>query len=230
MSIIEKYIYKITNIINNKSYIGQTIDIERRFKEHCYNYQKDYISLINQAIKKYGKENFKIEELYFGTDYNNKEKEYIKFYNTLVPNGYNIQKGGEEPPRYNGEDHPESTITWEQANKIQTLLKEKYLTMTKIAEITGTTKDVIRHINEGNTWKNKNINYPIRNWAANVIQEDDIDKIIYMLKNTNKTQKEIAEEIGCKRSCITMINNGKNHKRENEKYPIRQKKNRTCND
>lgn len=48
-------IYKITNIINNKSYIGQLANIERRFKEHCY---KDYHSriILDIAIKKYGKE------------------------------------------------------------------------------------------------------------------------------------------------------------------------------
>ena len=70
---MEKYVYKITNLINGKSYIGQTINIERRFKEHCIKHY-NYVSLINNAIKKYGSSNFKIEQLYYGEDYNEKEK------------------------------------------------------------------------------------------------------------------------------------------------------------
>ena len=50
-------IYKITNIINNKSYIGQSANIERRFKEHCYKGYRSGI-MLDIAIKKYGKENF----------------------------------------------------------------------------------------------------------------------------------------------------------------------------
>ena len=50
-----KYIYKITNLINGKIYIGQSADPIRRFSEHCHGY--NYVSLIHQAIEKYGKEN-----------------------------------------------------------------------------------------------------------------------------------------------------------------------------
>ena len=46
-------IYKITNLINNKIYIGQSIHIERRWSEHC---QPSAKSLIAKAIQKYGKE------------------------------------------------------------------------------------------------------------------------------------------------------------------------------
>ena len=48
-------IYKIENLINHKVYIGQSIHIERRWKEHCANSTS---SVISKAIKKYGKENF----------------------------------------------------------------------------------------------------------------------------------------------------------------------------
>ena len=48
-------IYKITNLINNKVYIGQSIDIERRWQEHrklC----KTGNALIYKAFRKYGLE------------------------------------------------------------------------------------------------------------------------------------------------------------------------------
>ena len=48
-------IYKITNLINNQSYIGQSINIEQRIKQHFRNKDK---TVIDNAIQKYGKENF----------------------------------------------------------------------------------------------------------------------------------------------------------------------------
>ena len=56
------YIYKITNKINNKIYIGQTNrTIEIRWKEHCRHLNSNMP--ICRAIKKYGESNFLVEEL-----------------------------------------------------------------------------------------------------------------------------------------------------------------------
>lgn len=55
-------IYKITNKINGKFYIGQSNDIERRFNEHCTKWKQSRIPL-DLAIHKYGKENFLFEVL-----------------------------------------------------------------------------------------------------------------------------------------------------------------------
>ena len=86
-------IYKIENIINGKIYIGQSIEIENRWKKHL-KANDDFIT--HKAIRKYGKENFKfsiieecgIEEL------DNKEKYWINFYQSIIPNGYNMIPGG----------------------------------------------------------------------------------------------------------------------------------------
>ena len=53
------YVYKITNKLNNKIYIGQSVNIERRWKEHICDNRKN--SLIHLAIQKYGKDNFDFE-------------------------------------------------------------------------------------------------------------------------------------------------------------------------
>lgn len=67
-----KSIYKITNTINQKVYIGQSIHPIQRFSEHCYN---DTDSLIHRAIKKYGKENFQFEIIEPDIEnYNEREK------------------------------------------------------------------------------------------------------------------------------------------------------------
>ena len=61
-------------MINDKVYIGQSVDPKRRFKAHCSRAKNDSDnSPIHAAIKKYGKENFKLDILEWTEDYNNAE-------------------------------------------------------------------------------------------------------------------------------------------------------------
>lgn len=87
------FIYKISNNINNKVYIGQTIrPIEERFKRHindAINYILD--THFARAIRKYGKENFYIEEIDRANnqeELNLKEQYWIRYYDS-INNGYN---------------------------------------------------------------------------------------------------------------------------------------------
>ena len=93
------FIYKITNLINGKSYIGKTcFSIEKRFKEH----QKDAFRDRNEkrplysAMRKYGIENFTVEQIEECSDIlsSEREKYWIEYYNTYA-NGYNATKGGD---------------------------------------------------------------------------------------------------------------------------------------
>ena len=97
------YIYQITNLKNQKVYIGQTNNISKRWSNHkCCNSPN---MVIAKAIKKYGVENFKFEILYQGLsaeEADEKEIELIKEKQSLVPNGYNVAKGGH---RNNGVQH-----------------------------------------------------------------------------------------------------------------------------
>ncbi len=83
-------IYKIENLINHKVYIGQSVHIERRWKEHC---QYSTKSVISDAIKKYGKENFSFQILEECSldELNDKEIYYIQKFNCITPNGYNVK-------------------------------------------------------------------------------------------------------------------------------------------
>ena len=93
-------IYKITNLVNGKVYIGQTIgEMNKRFKKHLSQVNcKNVCSALYSALKKYGKEFFIIEPIITG-DYSKEELNelevfYIKKYNSISPNGYNLQSGG----------------------------------------------------------------------------------------------------------------------------------------
>ena len=87
------WIYKITNKENNKCYIGQTIrPIEQRFNRHINDALNNILDThFARAIRKYGKDNFYIEEIDTAKtqeELNQKEQYWIRFYNS-VENGYN---------------------------------------------------------------------------------------------------------------------------------------------
>lgn len=91
------FIYKITNKINGKIYIGQTIQsINKRWIKHLSDSKcKDYA--ISRALRKYSKEDFIVEEIDGAnsqSELNYKEWLYIYKFNSLAPNGYNSTTGG----------------------------------------------------------------------------------------------------------------------------------------
>lgn len=90
-------LYKITDLLNNKNYIGITNrEPKERFAEHKKLSSK---SFIGKAIQSDGVDNFSFEILLTGIDnkdISNLECEYIKKYNSLLPNGYNADLGGVE--------------------------------------------------------------------------------------------------------------------------------------
>lgn len=95
-------IYIIKNDINNKVYVGQSIDIEKRIKEHFWKSFSEksgsFNSILHQAIRKYGKEHFSWNVLQECTveEMDDLERKYIQDYNCISPNGYNILPGGQK--------------------------------------------------------------------------------------------------------------------------------------
>ena len=89
-------IYKITNKINGKIYIGQTIgSLSARWHKHCRTNSK--CMALKNAIQKYGKENFTIKLISHCESLNlanHREEYYIKIMKSLNPMGYNILLGG----------------------------------------------------------------------------------------------------------------------------------------
>ena len=92
------YVYKITNNINNKIYIGITNNYKKRWdNEKSYPKNPERRQVIQEAIHKYGKNNFSFEVLFSHLSIEEaceKEIQLIQEYNCLVPNGYNVDKGG----------------------------------------------------------------------------------------------------------------------------------------
>lgn len=89
-------VYKVTNKLNGKIYIGQTSrSLNRRMAEHLANHRTSYF---DRALRKYGINNFDIEVIYNAKtkhELDEKEQYFIKFFNSKIPNGYNMTDGGE---------------------------------------------------------------------------------------------------------------------------------------
>ena len=121
------YIYKITNKINNKVYIGQTTkNVKTRWQRHCSDALNNRVNTkFAKAIKKYGRDNFIVEEIDTAktkTELNQKEIYWINYYNSILK-GYNSVDGG-------GDSNTYKYKTEEEMEKI----KEK-IRQTKIGEL-----------------------------------------------------------------------------------------------
>lgn len=118
-------IYKITNKINGNSYIGQSIHIEKRIKEHKlkYNWEREKNKTLYQAFQKYGIENFSFEiiEECEPNVLDSREQFWINYYDTYN-NGYNMTCGGET--NY-GDNHPRHRLTKEDVIIIRTRYNNK---------------------------------------------------------------------------------------------------------
>lgn len=91
-------IYKVTNIVNKKIYIGSTINsLTRRKSSHLTRSRSSKPRLLfHRALKKWGMENFEweiIERCIEVSEMYDMEYHYIKQYNSLAPNGYNLTEG-----------------------------------------------------------------------------------------------------------------------------------------
>lgn len=123
------YIYKITNQINGKNYIGQTrFTVKKRWNEHIFNALHTSINYpLYSAIRKYGVDNFSISLIEEVEDEKLDEREqyWISEYNTYIGNneGYNATLGGEG---YSLHDKQQVYLLWDEGKtitEISTLLQ-----------------------------------------------------------------------------------------------------------
>lgn len=218
---MEKYIYKIENLINHKIYIGQTNNPKRRFAEHkAKGYENQSHKVLYYAFDKYGIDNFSFEIIEKTTNANEREKYWINFYDSFE-NGYNMTEGGDLPPLYSGIDHPQCVHTIDEINLVKQLLADTKLSTKEIANLTHYNISSINRINTGELHYDSQLSYPIRKEQTKINKTERAQLIINDLLNTNLTQKQIAEKYNVGRTTITAINNGQNFYNKDLTYPIR---------
>lgn len=144
-------IYKITNKINGKCYIGQSIHCDKRFKEHCCGKKQ----FIDETIQLEGIENFSFEllEECEQSELDKREDYYIQQYNTMFPNGYN-KRWNINTKRYKStEVKLQPTLTDNELKqilykdsflfKIFLLMKQIFIVSEDIEECTFTKRDIL---------------------------------------------------------------------------------------
>lgn len=154
-------IYKITNLVNGKSYIGQSVNIQKRFNAHksaAFNpNNKNYDFPLYRAIRKYGIENFKFEilEECNKSELDAKEVWYISKYKTHSKRGYNQDDGGNQASHY-------TKLSDDLVSDIISRLKTSFDSSDYIGEEFGVTGRTIRGINSGEYCHQESEKYPIR--------------------------------------------------------------------
>lgn len=163
-------IYKIENTINGKVYIGQSVNIKKRFIEHRYRAydksdEKTYSLYLYSAIRKHGVENFSFSiieecnaeelnerEMYWIDHYHANQKEY----------GYNLSDGGNSKYIRHMNDSSNISARKTKIEEIKYLLINTDMPIQEIARRFNMTTDSITNINRGHSWHNEDSVYPLR--------------------------------------------------------------------
>lgn len=196
-------IYKITNKLNGKSYIGQSIHCGRRLDEHCTGNQ-----FIDQTIQVEGIQNFnfeilkevKKEELSYWEDY------YIIKYNTMFPDGYNKKWNCSQEIR-------ETIIQSLKGNSIKQKQENNYKYKKLKENNTIKQKKENKLLNEKNIIKQKEI----KKWEDETLTKAELD-IISFYNDTFKNKYRNEENF------IDSVEKYKKYKYLNRKNSMKRKK------
>ena len=145
-------IYKITNQLNGKPYVGQTKQpLEKRFLQHCY-----ASTPLGQAMRQCGLENFTIEIIErckTQKQLNEREIFWIRVLNSRQPYGYNVKRGGGgfERRRLNGSEERTERVSL-------VLTPDTYQAVATLAQIQGiSVNNLIASILDGVIEKNATV-------------------------------------------------------------------------
>lgn len=161
-------IYKITNDVNGKIYIGQAVNIASRWGEHIYRpfneNDETYDSHLYRAIRKYGIDafSFSIVEQCKKEKLDEREVFWISFYQSNNKKfGYNLTAGG------NGAKARGIFLDVDTANEIKHLLMFTDIRQVDIADKFNIKQAVVSYINHGTLWCDETLSYPLRERLKN---------------------------------------------------------------
>lgn len=160
-------IYKITNLINGKMYIGQSVNIERRWRDERAavnaSYDHEYYSPKCRAMRKYGLENFSFEilEECASSELNQREKYWADTLHTYTPDGYNVAICG-----HNSSWHW-NKLTPESFQQLVVDLQTSTMSEVELAKKYSVSLDTVSTINLGKRCVMDYLDYPLRKSPLN---------------------------------------------------------------
>lgn len=210
-------IYLITNQINEKRYVGQTVKgLKRRFLQHINDARSGSGIYLHRAIRKYGEDRFTISLLATAKereDLNRLEEFWIKFLNTRSPNGYNSTDGGDGTSGFIQREETKQKISASNTgkyvgdksyifrhdinNKNVAELYQQGKSAPQIAKLLGTTKGTIQN-------RLRSMGIPSRSVvdAQKIRRSSFSTKEMILLFDKGLSYKEIAHSLGCSAMCV----------------------------
>ena len=210
----ERYIeiYKITNTVSNKIYIGQAVShilnhnkyrrygCEKRLNGHISeairNNKKNQCHYLNNSIRKNGADKF-IVELIDKCDMNSgdeTEAKYIRQYNSMFPTGYNLKIGGTV---FQHTEESRSRLSVSGLKYFEKKRLEKYKDVTLPEDI----KNYDKYITKCKNYYSLNIDNVISNFTSSIISQEQLKKNaikfinkLYDLKNDKMLQNILLRE------------------------------------
>ena len=230
------YIYKYTNKINGKSYIGQTNNLQKRFNGHkseAFNPNASgYYLPFHCAIRKYGIDNFTyevLEEIADGESQgfiDDREIYFIGYYHSLTTeNGYNLTIGGEGCPKppltYEEKLSRSKLFTGDEIKDIQNrLLNDEEYDDIEAFYSPKLKRSFLVNINTGTNFYNPDFNYPLKKNAKSRFSQKEIRAIKDRIKSGEK-YSSIQKDFNIKSAgFLSMINTGKYFYSDEDIYPL----------
>lgn len=226
-------IYKITNIITNKVYIGSSKNIYSRWNKHIYDLKnnKHHSTHLQRSWNYYGNENFKFEIIEECTSDKLIEREqfYIDFYNSSDPNcGYNVSRLAgritltrEQIDKtakmlteiFKGENAWCNIYSEEQIMSLIEDLKTGDYSYVQLSKMHNISYDIVASVASHSSWKylTKDIVFPMPRISSrqNVkLNEDDVKEISNLILN-GLSNKEISDIYDVAPKTISDIRNHK---------------------
>ena len=218
-------IYLITNNINNKKYIGQTIQpLKNRIQQHLSKSRdKSTNTPLHNSIRKYGWCNCSvviIDYAYSEDELNDKEIYYIEKYNT-INEGYNLTLGG------GGTTGFAAVITENKVVKAKEMIRDTYYTFREISDILDININTLFSIYYGYSWSHVKVNgfeprmerleNPNKIKKEKIKKSDKIldDDIVYKIKLdmvNGLSDKDISEKYNISKYVVSKISLGKTYR------------------
>lgn len=202
------FIYKISNYINDKVYIGKTLlpSIEQRFEQHKKDSKREHLEKrpLYYAMNKYGVENFYIELIEEVPIENlaEKEKYWINFYKSYGKDGYNATFGGDGKQIYNYDDIVKSYLNGKTIKEVSIEFQCSSDTVSHALSLSGIDSYL-------NSWKNIEKGIIAKNLEEEIIQVfPSRIKAVQWLIEQGYTKTTDTNNIT---ACIGRAANGKRH-------------------
>lgn len=207
-------VYKITNLINGKSYIGQSINIENRWISHRRTYLKkdnpEFEKTLYRAFRKHGIDNFSFEVLVEcePQELENLEKFYIQESNSYHK-GYNETIGGDIGSfDRKGEKHPNAKLSLEDVIDIRT----RYQNRERKKEVFRDYENKIQKKGFHNVWTGQT-------WKHIMMEVYSLENVYFHSHNTGNQGSQSSSSILTEEDVVNIRTRRKEGETRSQIYP-----------